>query len=124
MQKLTLGLVVLVIVGMGWMYYDSQEQLKQARLQSLQLEQQLVLLNKEMTALSEQVEKLDKNSVEGIVRQANNAILDGWESLVNSVENELKKARQKVKEQENTNHSGTSSQPDSSQDVPESAKRL
>ncbi|WP_439134925.1 hypothetical protein [Pseudomaricurvus sp.] len=126
MQKLTLGLVVLLIVGMGWMYYDSQQQLKQARLQSQQLEQQLVLLNKEVALLSEQVEKLDENSVEGIVREANNAILDGWQSLVNSVDNELKKARQKVKEQQDTgsNSSGAPAQPHSADDLPEDPSRI
>lgn len=124
MQKLTLALLVLVIAGMGWMYYDGQQQLKEARLQSQQLEQQLVLLNKEVAALSEQVEKLGDNSVEGLVRQANNAILDGWESLVNSVESELKKAREKVQQQQNTGPQNTPAQPDTSEDIPKNPEQI
>lgn len=124
MQKLILALLVLVIAGMGWMYYDGQQQLKEARLQSQQLEQQLALLNKEVAALSEQVEKLGDNSVEGLVRQANNAILDGWESLVNSVENELKKAREKVQQQQNSGAQNAPAEPDASEDIPKSPEQI
>jgi phage shock protein A len=100
MQKLTLALVILVMVAVGWLYYDNQQQLQQARVQSAQLEQQVAQLHEQINTLQLRVERLSNHSVEGIVRQANNAILDGWESLVSGVEKELKKAREKAAEEQ------------------------
>lgn len=103
MQKVTLGLLVVVIAALGWIYYDNQQQLQQAQAQTelleQQLEQQIVQLQQEITGLQQQVETLGNNTtLDGIVRKANNAILDGWESLVTGVEKELQKARQKAEE--------------------------
>lgn len=106
MQKVTLVLLVLVIAALGWVYYDSHQQLQQAHAQTATLEQEVARLQQELTGLQQQVETLRNNhTVEGIVRQANNAILDGWESLVIGVEKELQKARQQAEQAQRKDNS-------------------
>ncbi len=46
--------------------------------------------------MQDDIVRLDKGSVQGLVSEANDVILSGWESLVNTVENELKKAREEL----------------------------
>lgn len=111
MQKVTLGLLALVIVALGWIYYDNQQQLQLAQAKTTILEEQVAQLQQDITGLQQQVETLGNSSaIEGIVRQANNAILDGWESLVTGVEKELQKARQQAGETRG-NNAGQPAQP-------------
>ncbi len=103
MQKLIWAILLLMVIAMGWTNYDTRQMLQESRQQlalaselNTQQQQQLELLHAEVVRLNQRVSTLDKNSVEGIVREANQAILQGWESLVSTVEEELKKAREKA----------------------------
>lgn len=90
-------LVAVLLVG-GWLYFDGQQKLQQSKLETAQLKQQVELLNNEVMRLNSKVDLLDQNSLDGMVREANSALLDGWESLVKTVDDELKKARKSLEQ--------------------------
>lgn len=97
MNKILIIVGILLIAGLGYLHYDSQQQLKQSRQKMFELKIELEQLKHRVSELEIEVRALEKSSVEAIVRDANSAILEGWESLVNTVENEIKKARESIK---------------------------
>ena len=48
--------------------------------------------------LQEQLEETEKKTVDGILKETNKAVVQGWESLLDKVEQELQKAREAVPE--------------------------
>ncbi|NIB43735.1 hypothetical protein HBA55_29285 [Pseudomaricurvus alkylphenolicus] len=93
MQNFLASVVLLLILALGGLYFHSQQQLQQVHADRQALLQEVQALRKEVAQLNAKVAQLDESSVQGIVREANNAILDGWESLVNTVEKEIQEAR-------------------------------
>lgn len=90
MNKL-ISLVLAIMVGvLGWMLYQTQMQLDVSRNQVQLLQQSLEVTQAEVADLKDQVAELDRTSIQGLVRDANDAILDGWEAMVKTVEEEVK----------------------------------
>ncbi len=63
-----------------------------------ELEQQLGLMNAELLRINEKLAGVDEQSLEGMARRANDALLDGWEALMQTLDQELKKARDSLDE--------------------------
>ncbi len=99
MKKFSLLLAV-VLAGSAfanyqlWTALQLERQAHQQQRVSIDLmQEQLSLVNAELLRVNEQLVSLDENSLDGMVQQANDALLDGWESLMDRVDGELKKAR-------------------------------
>jgi cell division protein FtsL len=121
MNKL-ISLVLAIMVGvLGWMLYQTQMQLDVSRNQVQLLQQSLEVTQAEVADLKDQVAELDRTSIQGLVRDANDAILDGWEAMVKTVEEEVKRARKTMEQslpQDNT------AQPPKNQPPKEEAPQL
>lgn len=95
-QRVLVAVLVLLFLGSAGQYWLTQQSLERSRLEVAQLRSTVEQLNSEMKQLQAQVEQLDKTSVQGVVREANSALLDGWSSLMSTVESELVKARESM----------------------------
>jgi len=93
-QRVLIAVLVLLFMGSVGQYWLTQQALEASRLEIAQLRAQVEQLDTEVEQLQGQVALLGKTSVQGIVREANSALLDGWSSLMSTVESELVKARE------------------------------
>lgn len=99
MNNLISAILLIAVVALGWMNYQTREQLLQSERQIAVLQDSISLTQKQLVEMQGKLTELDKTSVQGLVKEANGAILDGWEALVNSVENEVRKAREAMQHQ-------------------------
>lgn len=99
MNNLISAILLVAVVVLGWMNYQTREQLLQSERQIAVLQDSISLTQKQLVEMQGKLTELDKTSVQGLVKEANGAILDGWEALVNSVENEVRKAREAMQHQ-------------------------
>lgn len=93
---LLLMLLVAVAGLAAWQVYEMRFQLNVANQQVDDLSKELSSLQDKVKSMQDDIVRLDKGSVQGLVSEANDVILSGWESLVNTVGNELKKAREEL----------------------------
>lgn len=94
MNKLLVVLLVVTLAISGWMHYDTQQQLLASQRQIHQLNTQIAQLSEQMVLVHQELSRVNTDSIDGIVKDANEALLNGWESLVNTVGEELKRARE------------------------------
>lgn len=87
-------LVVVLLIGSGYLHYQTQIQLGELKRQNLVVNKQLVVVGEQLAAVTSKLASFEEDSLDGMVRDANNVLLSGWESLVNTVGEELKKARE------------------------------
>lgn len=85
--------VVVAVIVSGWMHYDTQQKLLASQQQIQQLNTQMVQMSEQMALVHQELRRVNTDSIDGIVKDANDALLSGWESLVDTVEKELKRAR-------------------------------
>ncbi len=93
MNKVGALLVIILFAVSGWFHYQTHLQLTELKRQNKALNQQLMGVGEQLTAVSKALAKFESTSLDSIVRDANDALISGWESLVDTVAEELKKAR-------------------------------
>jgi methyl-accepting chemotaxis protein len=98
MKNLLIIILLVAVAGLGWILYQQQLQTQQQITQITQLTQRLSQVEFDVTAVRNRVRALDKSSINGLVEEANNAILDGWEALVNGVGEEVKRVRESIQQ--------------------------
>ncbi|MEJ2442545.1 MAG: hypothetical protein P8Y42_03665 [Exilibacterium sp.] len=96
------SLILLVaVVGVSWQWYQAGIRERQLQKQLLEMQGQVAQLQEQVGQLQTELNSLNKTSFKGLVRDANDAILSGWESLLDTVENEVKKAREALDQEQN-----------------------
>lgn len=98
MNNLISAILIVAVLALAWMNYQTTQQLQQSERHIALLQESLSSTQQQLAQVQNQVTELDKASVQGLVKEANGAILDGWEALVNSVENEVRKAREALQQ--------------------------
>jgi len=93
MNKIMTIFIVVAVIMSGWMHYDTQQKLLASQLQVQQLNAQMAQMSEQMALVHQELGRVNAESIDGIVKDANDALLSGWESLVSTVEKELKRAR-------------------------------
>lgn len=111
MNKLGVLLIAVLFGTSAWFHYQTHLQLIELQQQNMVLNQQLVVVGEQLASISTQLSNFEVNSLDGLVRDANDALLSGWESLVNTVGEELKKAREELPESQPSNPTVPSSPP-------------
>lgn len=91
----TKGLFVIVLIQ-AWFLYDIHRQ--NTALSAVNEEYAAYLKDSEakIAELETQLAETEKKTVDGILKETNKAVVKGWESLLNKVEQELEKARESV----------------------------
>lgn len=77
--------------------FDTQVQSLEAK--NEQLTAQLQASQDELTFIREKLLEFERRSLKGIADKANNAFLDGWESLIGIVGKEIDQARKNLEQQ-------------------------
>lgn len=95
-QSVLLLVLVLLFAGSAVQYWHTLQQLEASEQRVVSLEAEVEQLTSRLQQLEGQVTELNKSSLKGIVRDANNAFLQSWENLVDSVGSELEKARESL----------------------------
>lgn len=95
-QRVLMVVLVLLFMGSAGQYFQTQKAIEVSRLEIAQLHARVNQLDVQVEQLQGQVAQLGKTSVHGIVREANSALIDGWSSLMSTVESELAKARESM----------------------------
>lgn len=88
-------LFVLLLVS-GWYIYEQDDRYKQLEKEysalSKELEKTQILLAEQKT----HSEALEKKTIDSILKETNKAVISGWETLLDTVEKELNKARSSI----------------------------
>ena len=95
-QRVLIAVLLLLFMGSAGQYWQTQQALEISRLEIAQLQTKVDQLDSQVEQLQGQVALLGKTSVQGVVREANSALIDGWSSLMSTVERELVKARESM----------------------------
>lgn len=97
-QYTTVVLVVSLVVAVAYIYHQN----KQYR-DAIVDNQRLSLALDDKTARLLEAEKaiaaLEKKTVEGMMEETNKVVVSGWETLLNTVRNELNKAKERFNEE-------------------------
>lgn len=96
-RYLVIAVLLVVVVFQLYLYQESlkREQFLQHQISNLQ--QQVVDIDRELSALKVLVVKLDEGSLDNMVDEANEAFISGWEALMDTVDKELQKARESLR---------------------------
>ncbi|MGH1372922.1 MAG: hypothetical protein ACRBBW_12840 [Cellvibrionaceae bacterium] len=97
----------------GWLHYQTHLQLIELETQKVAADEELRLVNEQLANITKQFDELQSahspnphsqnNSLDSMVKEANDALISGWESLVNTVSEELKKAGEQSPQPESPN---------------------
>jgi outer membrane murein-binding lipoprotein Lpp len=114
-----LAVLVIVLCVSGWFLYQADSENKNLHAKNEQLSIELAEAKISLDALIAKNEMLEKKSVEGLLRETNKVVVSGWETLLDTVEQELDKAREMIqqKNQASEDDSAPSSE-ESEKEVP------
>ncbi len=88
-------LFVFVLIQ-GWFLYDFYHKNEALVADNVNLEQQLLAANESLDAANEKIVTLEKNSLDSVLKETNEAVVQGWETLLDAVEGELEKAKKSI----------------------------
>jgi hypothetical protein len=101
-SMITKILFVLVLIQ-AWFLYELYNKNQGLIADNVKLEQELlsvndslITVNDSLIAANKKIEVLEKNSLEGVLQETNKAVVNSWESLLDTVEGELEKARKSI----------------------------
>ena len=89
-------ILLVVSIVEGWLIYDYYSKHQLLLVENGRLEEKLSQTELKLDTALAKVEALEKNSIEGKLKDTNQAIVDGWELLLERVEQELSKARESL----------------------------
>lgn len=98
------SLIISLAVALALYQLWDQSSAQSTELQSLQqhneeLAAQLKASQDELNFIRQKLLQMENNSLKGIADKANNAFLDGWESLIGIVGKEIDEARKNLEQQ-------------------------
>ena len=96
MQKLISLLLLIIVALLTWQLYLTRQGLSQSQQQVAALTSNLETTQSEVEALKLHLQELEKQSIKGVVNETNEAILDGWEALVDTFEEQVERARKSL----------------------------
>jgi hypothetical protein len=92
-------LFVLLLLA-AWYMYEQHKQYEVLLAKHVQLEANLEDINALLTLAKEKNVELEKNSIDGMLRETNEVVISGWETLLNTVKKELYKAREIIQQKQ------------------------
>jgi len=80
----------------GWFLYDFFNKNQRLLADNARLEQQLLSAGESLAVANKKIETLEKNSIDTVLKETNKAVVEGWETLLDTVEGELEKAKKSI----------------------------
>jgi hypothetical protein len=93
-QHSTKILSICLIVAIAYIYYQDREHVSLVG-NNQQLVEQLEQANLLLLESEEKIALLEKKSIEGILEETNKVVVSGWETLLDTVKDELTKAKER-----------------------------
>jgi len=90
--------LLVIVLLQAWFLYDMYRQNTALKSVNDEYTQYLEDSESKIAALEKQLAETEKKTVDGLLKETNKAVVDGWESLLDKVEQELEKARTAVPE--------------------------
>lgn len=94
-------LCVLLLVAV-WFMYTQHTDYQTLVHEHQQLKNELSRTNELLVAANQQITALEKETLDGMLKETNKALLSGWDTLLDSVEGELTKARKILQSKRST----------------------
>ncbi|MGH1486994.1 MAG: hypothetical protein ACRBCI_12320 [Cellvibrionaceae bacterium] len=89
-------ILLIVVVVESWFLYDFYQKNQQLLTDNVELETKLLSSEQALAEVSTKLEQLEKRSLEGMLKETNKAVVSGWETLLNAVQEELNKAKEAI----------------------------
>jgi hypothetical protein len=93
-QHLTKILSICLIVAIAYIYHQDKEH-RSLAVEHQQLTEQLEKANSLLLESEEKIALLEKKSIEGMLEETNKVVVSGWETLLDTVKEELTKAKER-----------------------------
>jgi hypothetical protein len=93
-QHSTKILSICLIVAIAYIYHQDKEHGSLA-VENQQLTEQLAKANALLLESEEKIALLEKKSIEGMLEETNKVVVSGWETLLDTVKEELTKAKER-----------------------------
>ena len=90
--------LLVIVLLQAWFLYDMYRQNTALTSVNDEYSQYLEDSENKIAELEKQLAETEKKTVDGILKETNKAVVQGWESLLDKVEEELEKARSSVPE--------------------------
>ena len=90
--------LLVIVLLQAWFLYDMYRQNMALTSVNDEYSQYLEDSENKIAELEKQLAETEKKTVDGILKETNKAVVQGWESLLDKVEEELEKARSSVPE--------------------------
>lgn len=98
MTKFVTVLLLAVVLLQALALYHGYQRQDKTDGQLVHLQQQVTLLEQRLVQQEAQIRTLEEQSVSAMVDKANTVIVEGWDAIVDSVENEMEKAQQALRQ--------------------------
>lgn len=85
-----------VVVIQACFLYDFYQKHQGLLADNTALESKVLATEKELNVAAARIEAMEKASLEGVLKESNKAIVSGWETLLDTVQGELNKAREAI----------------------------
>jgi hypothetical protein len=114
-MKSSLGVVlaaVIVAVLLAfeyWQYRDEQAYREALNTQLIHISERMNSLDQRVQLTKGEIDKLQQGSLGGLIETANDALIQGWSAMINSVEKELARAKEGIAAQPQAKQSNGSS---------------
>ncbi|MFT5421892.1 MAG: hypothetical protein ACI9D5_002654 [Candidatus Endobugula sp.] len=92
-------LLVLLLLA-AWYMYEQNKQYEVLLAKNTQLEASLSQAEELLALAQKKNVELEKNSIDGMLRETNKVVISGWETLLNTVKEELYKAREIIQQRQ------------------------
>lgn len=107
-MKTSVGTVLAVLIVLAvaaleyWQYKDAQAQRAMVNAQLVQLSIRIDELDQKLLATKREMQELESSSLGGIIDNANEALIQGWSVMVETVEQELARARESLQKRQSS----------------------
>lgn len=95
-RYLIVVVLLVVVIFQLFLYQESLEREKFLQYQISNLQRQVVGLERELVVVKTLVVELDESSLDSMAEDANEAIVTGWEALMETMSRELESARKSL----------------------------
>lgn len=97
MGLLLAAIIVVVLLGLEyWQYRDAQAYRQTVNAQLMLLSERVNGIDERVRIAKNELDEIQQNSLGGLIESANDALIEGWSAMINSVEKELERAKKGI----------------------------
>lgn len=110
-------IVVVLVIFEIWQYYDAKSYRESMNAQLVRLSSRVDSVDEQIQRARGELKELEQSSLGGLIENANDALIQGWSAMIDTVEKELHRAKKGINKQ-GQQPSANGSQPQTSPSTP------